>query len=863
MASSETLTVIIRGRDDISKQIGKLLKGLDQTQRKAKRTTRAIQGMGRALRSIGKSVVSLRSAFLGLGIGLLASRFIKASNEQQKAIEGLNAALRAMGRFTPTLSKSLQQTATSLQAITNFGDEATIEGTKFLATYRNIGDDVLPRAQKAMLDYAALTGGDTVQAANALGKASIGMVGDLRRVGIIVSANTFATEGFVGVLKEIEDQVGGQAEAMRLATGSMVAFGNVTGDTGEFIGDLLKLALEPLMKALVESFDALNQRIQKLKDEGKLHEWAQVWALAIINFLTTIAKIIGRVADAWRGWKLIFQVLKIAFASFGELYNKIWAKIIGVAEMFVRVWGRVIEAIGKGLKAVGKFLGIGKGFAQTVENIGKSLKSFTGVSDVLKENAKFWKESKENAQDQLDVLLKQPSNYEKIMKTVNRIRAQALKYVADIKLMEEAQGKLSKTQTKALASFKAMTKSALLHLTEETKIAMAKLQEAFDAGEIGVVKLFKRRRELLTKEFEATMKTLQTQLALERDPTKALGIEDKIFKAKSKFALDEIKLNKDKNDAILAEKQRMISIETLMEELRRKAGEGAGGLEGQQEEERQNLLAEQATTFAQLEEQLKGHKDKEALLTEAHRLQELERDKQAGEQRLAIQEAVLTGISETLGGLEQAFGEAFEASGKKIKAFFLLQKAAAIAQTIISTYQGAQSAYKSALEIPIVGKFLAPIAAATAVAAGLARVATIRAQTFAMGGPVEGSSPTKVSDNIPAMLTAGEFVHPVKTVQHYGAGAMEAIRKRMVPKSLLQDFIAPTIKRNYGYAFQAGGPVRPGRNIPEGEGGDRGVVIANFYDPEELSRFLATSRGQDAVVNAIAGRAGTVRRVLQ
>lgn len=62
-----------------------------------------------------------------------------------------------------------------------------------------------------------------------------------------------------------------------------------------------------------------------------------------------------------------------------------------------------------------------------------------------------------------------------------------------------------------------------------------------------------------------------------------------------------------------------------------------------------------------------------------------------------------------------AFGEASTA-----------YKAFAIAQATISTYTSAIEAYKSTAAIPVVGPFLAPVAAATAVAAGLANIAKIR-----------------------------------------------------------------------------------------------------------------------------------------
>ncbi|WP_394620953.1 tape measure protein [Lentzea sp. JNUCC 0626] len=53
---------------------------------------------------------------------------------------------------------------------------------------------------------------------------------------------------------------------------------------------------------------------------------------------------------------------------------------------------------------------------------------------------------------------------------------------------------------------------------------------------------------------------------------------------------------------------------------------------------------------------------------------------------------------------------------------------------------------------------------------------------FAAGGRVPGYSPNDKADNIPAWLTAGEYVHPVSSVDYYGTGVMEAIRQRKIPR---------------------------------------------------------------------------------
>lgn len=88
-----------------------------------------------------------------------------------------------------------------------------------------------------------------------------------------------------------------------------------------------------------------------------------------------------------------------------------------------------------------------------------------------------------------------------------------------------------------------------------------------------------------------------------------------------------------------------------------------------------------------------------------------------------------------------------------------IYKAAAIANTIIKTYESATSAYAAMAGIPLVGPALGAAAAAAAVAAGLANVQAIASQQvgqFASGGIVPGSNFN--GDNLNAGVNSGEMI---------------------------------------------------------------------------------------------------------
>lgn len=226
--------------------------------------TKSMQRQDKAAKGLSKSLKGMVGA---LG-GFLAFRSITSAMKdwvtlagvQQEAVAGMEQAMRSMGRYTPELRDRLIETAEALQTVTTIGDEATIAGQKFLLTYKNIGDDVLPHASAVMLDLAALMGGDTKMAANMLGKASMGLSGELRRVGITIDENIAKGGDFAAILKEIEKQVGGQAEALaRTGIGPWKQLGNIWGDAKEDLGELTLLLTREWMPMLREWVDLVKE----------------------------------------------------------------------------------------------------------------------------------------------------------------------------------------------------------------------------------------------------------------------------------------------------------------------------------------------------------------------------------------------------------------------------------------------------------------------------------------------------------------------------------------------------------------------------------------------------------------------------
>jgi len=159
-----------------------------------------------------------------------------------------------------------------------------------------------------------------------------------------------------------------------------------------------------------------------------------------------------------------------------------------------------------------------------------------------------------------------------------------------------------------------------------------------------------------------------------------------------------------------------------------------------------------------------------------------------GYQTLTVQtEDTATARIESLKGLgnellenREAVGDAINGVGalfgEESKEAFKIQKGVSIAQTTISTIEGAIAAYTSLASIPVVGPGLGAAAAAGVTASGLAAGRQIHSQTFNGGGSGGGGSLNLPSGSsasqgflVPSTPTAADVPQP-EPVQAYVIG---------------------------------------------------------------------------------------------
>lgn len=838
------------------------------------RITRGLGAAGKALRvmrgsvdRLKASVFNLRNAFIAMTSFFVGQKLISYADEQAKAVAGMETALRSMGNYTPELSRELQQIASDLQSITNYGDEAILMGQKFLLTYKDIGLDIMPRVSSAMTDLAALMGGDMRSAANMLGKASMGMTGELRRVGITVDANVYKMQGFVGVLKAIEDQSKGQAVAMRKATGSLTAMANSFMDVKEKAGSFLKVLLEPAFAVLLDRFDKLNESIVKLKKEGKLDEWANDISTKIMDSLEFM--ILGTIT--------VYEVFVPIMKKFKELFTGLWGWFKEL-DPWVQNAGIILAIMGgKKVKWTLAFLALTSDAVESLASEFKMMRfevdeSATDLENLLIkldaleirkeqiEKGKAWrllgKRSPEEIAADLRMINEEIAETKKLLgefesvkiidgevelEEISSVKRAVIEMFNDIrlqrKLIADEAGKPAPKPPEVAAPEK------IVDLSQQVKENMLVLELFYQQGKMKLVDYLEFRKkytlqalnieiekikDLEQAEFDKIARMKRAAEA-EDDPSKKAQIEKalaaaeadtakreelahQLFVKKQEYALKEIELTKGITKVHEDAATQEIELEDILKDLKERAILGRGtdlesvhALELAELDRRQQ---EEMQRIMELTEFIEDEEEKRATIKKAYRDQELEKDKLLEAQKRALWMQRLDNAQNIAGGLADIFQDLYELGGKESKKMFELQKKAAIAEAIISTAK----AVAGALGTPPYGLAAIANAAIIAIKGGL-QIAKIKAQEMAEGGLVEGTSPHSKADNISIKGTAGEFMQPISAVKHLGLRVMEGIRKNVFPRELFEGFALPAYARaTTGSGYADGGPITGGNS---------------------------------------------------
>lgn len=439
---------------------------------------------------------------------------------------------------------------------------------------------------------------------------------------------------------------------------------------------------------------------------------------------------------------------------------------------------------------------------------------------------------------------------------------------------------------KSLKQQEAATKTLVSEIKLQYEKDLFNIAEYYDKRRKVVEEDTEKQKSLLETEIKNTEKYFDAKIAASNSEIEQKDLEaEKITEVMElKQELDEIDQTRiqtinsltaaeikgtealqNKVDAVIKsiEKSRdaqLASDETVSFEDKQKAEMVA--LDARQTEEYDKLVS-----FGAKKEELER-----AIAAQAEERRSFERD-----QEKALVDYRIGLASDFAGNAAAAMKGLLDSGLIQSKKAFKAYQALAIAEAMINTYQSATGAYNAMVNIPYVGPALGAVAAAAAIAAGLAQVAQIRSQqpAYAEGGEILGASPHSKADNIDIKATAGEYMQPVAAVQKYGTRVMNAIRTLSIPKESLQNLISGGMGLNNpipSFALATGGgvPSKPSNSAtsPKTKEGatapasKQPINFINVMDYREVGKWQATSEGVNSLLNVMSSNAPAFRRVL-
>lgn len=307
-------------------------------------------GLLGGVKELGLGVLGV-SAVFDAGKGAIES-LIGPAIDAEKVASQTAAVLKSTGEAAGLSIDDISGLASSLSKLTPFEDEAIQSSSNLLLTFTNVGGEVFPQAQEAILNMSQALGQDLQSSTVQLGKAlndPIKGITALSRVGVSFTADQKEmiktmveagdTAGAQGViLGELDKEFGGAAKAAgQTFAGQLVILQTAVGNVAEAIGG-------PLVKGLSSLATGILPVVQAFADE---------LPGAIDGFMSTAEPVVSFLESAFTG------ALSGVVTFVGELlglatgdYASAWEIMGDLPAAFMNTFFPVIQAITDGWNTV-------------------------------------------------------------------------------------------------------------------------------------------------------------------------------------------------------------------------------------------------------------------------------------------------------------------------------------------------------------------------------------------------------------------------------------------------------------------------------------------------------------------------------
>jgi hypothetical protein len=352
------------------------------------------------------------------GIALAAKAGLEGVMADDEALANLQSTITSTGNAANITSESFFAYANELQKVTGTGADQITQGAALLATFKNVrnevgaGNQVFNRATKAALDLSKKGFGDLSGSNKMLGKAlndPIKGITALGRAGVTFTDEQKATirtlqesgrtlDAQKIILKEVEDQVGGTAEAFGATTRGKI---ERSKRAFEEMQKTLARALLPVLEGAAALFQKLSGFIERNESVAKILIGAVAGLAAGILILNGVMKIAGATMAIVRAAQLALNLamtmnpiglivvaigllvgaLILAYKN-SETFRNILDKVFGVVKKVVDFLRPIGAAYFDGLKlAFNAIKTVLSGYAEIVMGV---FDAFKAVYNFLK-----------------------------------------------------------------------------------------------------------------------------------------------------------------------------------------------------------------------------------------------------------------------------------------------------------------------------------------------------------------------------------------------------------------------------------------------------------------------------------------------
>lgn len=629
-------------------------------------------------------------------------------------------------------AKEMAAFASSMQAVTNFGDEDLIPLMAKLSTTYKLGKSDVQDLTMSLLDFteANKATGMTVETAfDLMGRALNGHTEMLGRYGIELDKNRISTEGVSYLVQKLNADYGGTAKAL---ANLRIQNANTWGDIREEIGGMIEELITPLLRGVRALFDAYMTLNPIMK--------------GFVTGLVVAIPVIGTATTAIIALTAAVKALHIAINPVVGLIGLAVTVLAGVGFAFAAAKlqsGQFEEQTKDTTKSVEDLVAQHRAIAMSIDYV-EAKRRLAQLDEAVKQYQKTLKETAAEAyrlRGEDYRAAQERRNQEKAAMAEAASEAQALR---ERIAHDDAAARVKFNQEKLLLE----RKSALSGI-ELLEYTLNEARNHYKA--LGTVTADNVDQQLQALE---TIRTLEKQISKERETeiAKRASDQDKAFKEKLAF---DLLMHEHQREQSEYEYDRLRDLAEAREQFHDKDLELAGktydlqliAIDRYYDSKREKLVAA-GLTEQEITEQIEMAKD-------------------------AIREQYQ---ARAVAGQSRMFGDLMKSAAVFGKKGFAVWQTLAIAQAMVDTYASATAAYKAMAGIPVVGPGLAIAAAAAAVSAGMANVHTISQQEppkMASGGHLIG--PSHSNGGILIEAEGDEYITTKDRVRSLGRGFFDFI----------------------------------------------------------------------------------------